>query len=127
MPPQKISHKKVFAVVLGLLVLAGLIFYIVKNLPPDSAKALVVSQTVFSTNTKGERVVSGVLENKTKKETFSDIVVDIEFLDEAGASVGKRFVFTNSLGPQQTWKFESTVVPANTASFSTTVTTGALD
>jgi hypothetical protein len=134
-PQQNSKYRKLFLAVFGLLAVVGVSLGIKSSLMTptiispvtDPRDALVVSASSFSKNAKGEKIIAGILENITSNETYTDIVVDMEFLDETGAVVGKRFVFTSSLGPKEAWPFESTVVPPKAQTFRTTITTSALD
>ncbi len=113
-------HRKILLLVFSAFLLAGIIF-LVALIITDPEKNLTIVESGFKTTDTGQRVFSGTVENKTADEAYSQVKVNVQFLDEKGEVVGNTSTTTEMVSPREAWQFETPAAPENSVQFKANV------
>lgn len=116
---NELKYNKYFVYIFG-----GLLFLSVLGLATlvatDPGDNLVLKNNEFRILESGSRVAAGIVENKTGR-SFSDVMVEIEFLNEQGEIVDTRALTTNAIEGGMLWQFELPVIRKDVVDFNTKI------
>lgn len=104
---------KFWLIIDGLLI----IFMAVILVTTSQDSNLIITRSAISVDVAGQQIISGTVENKTSDKTYSQVRVDIKYLNAAGQVVGKDAVQTNSLGSHMVWGFKTEITSDNVVNF----------
>jgi len=110
---KKFSAANLIIIILTILIisLAGLLLFV----GPD--QNLRITRAAISNDEAGRQVISGTVENKTSNKVYSQVRVDITYLNAAQKVVGQDSAQTNSVGPHMVWGFKEYGNSNNVAGF----------
>lgn len=110
---KKFSAANLIIIILTILIifLAGLLLFVNRD------QNLLITRAAISNDEAGKQVISGTIENKTSNKIYSQVRVDITYLNAAKKVVGQDSAQTNSVGPHMVWGFKEYVNLNNVSGF----------
>lgn len=110
---KKFSAANLIIIILTISVisLAGILLFAGRD------QNLLITRSAISNDETGKQVISGTVENKTSNKIYSQVRVDIAYLNAARQVVGNDSAQTNSVGPHMVWGFKEYVNSSNVAGF----------
>lgn len=101
-------------IILVLAILVAILAGVLLLVPRDNG--LVITRSAISLDENGKQVISGTVENQTDK-TYSQVQVNVTYLNANKKVVGRDSFETNSLGSHMVWGFKEYVKSESVSSF----------